>query len=57
MSDEETTKVAPKPKRERRKQYRFTGAGIRIIDGKRIRNGDIVLLSKSKVTREYEDAT
>jgi len=61
MSDEEVEKVAevaaPKPKRNRRKKYKFTGGGIRIIDGKRIKNGDVVLLLKSQVTREYEDVT
>jgi len=59
MSDEDGEDVveetAPKPKRNRRKRYRFTGGGIRIIDGKRIKAGDVVLLNKSQVTREYED--
>jgi hypothetical protein len=59
MSDEaevfeQIKETAPKAKRRRRRgKYRFTGAGVRIINGNRIRHGDYCMLFPNEVTREY----
>lgn len=50
---------APKPKapkKTRRQMYRFIGTGARNVDGKMVRKGDTCLLSKGKVTKDYEKA-
>jgi len=43
-----------KPKKPRAQKYRFIGGGVRVIGDQRIRHGDVVLLKKEQVTREYE---